>query len=147
MRHFAFLSVDLVPHRQGLPGHLSSKAVGIWHTKDAWRMNMGCHYHRTSVIISGTLTVWIGVVLSTLPHLMSVNSFNLPCGPVRWALLESMYLRGRNGGTIICLRLHLLPPFTIPREPGLACHSAARYAMVLSLASADIALEQRQMPC
>lgn len=132
MRHFTFLSVNLVPHRQGLSGHLSSKAVGVWHTEDAPRMIMGSHYHRTSVIISGTLTVWIGVVLSSLPHLMSVNSFNPPSGPVRRALLESMYLRGRNRGTIICLKLHLLPPFTIPREPGFACHSAARSAVVLS---------------
>lgn len=48
MRHFTFLSVNLVPHRQGLSGHLSSKAVGVWHTEDARRMIMGSHYHRTS---------------------------------------------------------------------------------------------------
>lgn len=138
MRHFTFLGVNLVPHRQGLSGHLSSKALGIWHTEDARRMDMGSHYPRTSVIISGTLTVWVGTVLSSLPHLKCVNSFNPPSGPVRRTLLGSMYLRGRNGGTIICLRFHLLPPFTIPREPGLACHLAAGAAVVLSLASADL---------
>lgn len=57
-RDISLFSVLASAPQAGWVGHLLfPKAVGVRHTEDAQRMNMGFHYRRTLVIVSGAPTV------------------------------------------------------------------------------------------
>lgn len=58
---------------------------------------------------------------------MRVNLFNSPSSPVRWVFLGILAFKRkkqRHHIQIIWLKLHVLPPFSIPWEPGLLCQLA-----------------------